>query len=95
MILYVVSLEGYYDGYGSQNYIIGVFNDEAKAKEQIVKTATDIKKKFPALENNVEDIMDKYIYITRLYLNHVYSIPSTMKKTTGEILKAKLEDDGR
>ena len=59
-MLYVVSYDGYLGGYGSELYLLGVFDnpDEAIA----VKEAFDLKYDEYGLEANIDEIEPNQIY---------------------------------
>lgn len=77
MTLYLVTVEGYYDGYGSSTFSIGIFDSMDKAKEASVKAAMKINKFYPDLEDSVEAILDNYFDIMEFDLNTVYPVRKT------------------
>lgn len=85
MILYLVTVEGYYDGYGSSTYSVGIFDSMDKVKKVIEETAIKISTFFPELENSVDDIINEYFEITEFGLNVVYPPVKTTSKYAYEI----------
>ena len=77
MTLYLVTVEGYYDGYGYSTFSIGIFDSMDKAKEACVKEAMKINKFYPNLEDSVEAILDAYFDIMEFDLNTVYPVRKT------------------
>jgi hypothetical protein len=74
MTLYLVTVEGYYDDYGSSSFSIGVFYSMDKAKEAGVNAAMKINRFYPELEDSVEAILDNYFDIMEFDLNTVYPV---------------------
>lgn len=64
-MLYLVRFDGYLMGYGSENYLLGVYSTRKKAEEAVEKFKENLKEKLDASS-------DLLIYTEGIQLDHTY-----------------------
>jgi hypothetical protein len=90
MKLYLVTVEGYYDRYGSEIYSIGIFDSIDKAKEAGVKAEVKVKDIYPHSEIAINKFLHGHCFkITEFDLNTVYPVRKSDDKFYADIYTDK------
>lgn len=68
-MLYLVRFDGYLNGYGSENYLLGVYSTREKAQEAVEKLNAEVKEargeNFWYIQSYIEEIELDFTYALR------------------------------